>query len=27
VVISGSTPESRDDSGFRYLLMPRRLLS
>ena len=27
VVISGSTPEGRDDSGFRYLLMPRRLLS
>jgi DNA polymerase-3 subunit beta len=27
VVISGSTPEARGDSGFRYLLMPRRLLS
>jgi DNA polymerase-3 subunit beta len=27
VVISGSTGEGRDDSGFRYLLMPRRLLS
>jgi DNA polymerase III subunit beta len=27
VVISGSTGEGRDDSAFRYLLMPRRLLS
>ena len=27
VVISGSSPGARDDSGFRYLLMPRRLLS
>jgi DNA polymerase-3 subunit beta len=27
VVISGSTGESGDESGFRYLLMPRRLLS
>jgi len=27
VVISGSRAQGRDDSGFRYLLMPRRLLS
>ena len=27
VVISGSQAQGRDDSGFRYLLMPRRLLS
>jgi DNA polymerase-3 subunit beta len=27
VVISGSTAEGAEDSGFRYLLMPRRLLS
>ena len=27
VVISGSTGETGDDPGFRYLLMPRRLLS
>ena len=27
VVISGSLAQGRDESGFRYLLMPRRLLS
>ncbi|MGZ4497558.1 MAG: DNA polymerase III subunit beta [Nocardioides sp.] len=27
VVISGSTPDGEEDSPFRYLLMPRRLLS
>lgn len=27
VVISGSVPEGGEDPGFRYLLMPRRLLS
>ena len=27
VVLSGSTTEGEQDPGFRYLLMPRRLLS
>ena len=27
VVMSGQVGEGKDDPGFRYLLMPRRLLS
>jgi DNA polymerase-3 subunit beta len=27
VVISGAVEDGGEDSGFRYLLMPRRLLS
>jgi DNA polymerase-3 subunit beta len=27
VVISGKTADDAEDPGFRYLLMPRRLLS